>query len=129
MEQDKVLETVINKLDFIPTKDMIIKPLEDEYVEKEITKLVQTGNKDENGYEITDNETTIEKVLTTFKKGIVLALPKGYQWQDENNHPEVGDIVAFPRKAATDFDLFKNSQLVNPYNIVAYIRKDKYFKD
>lgn len=123
MEQNKILETVISKLDYIPTKDIIIKPLEDEYVEKEITKPVQTGKKDENGYEITDSETTKEKVLTTFKKGIVLALPKGYQWQDENNHPEVGDIVAFPRKSAIDFDLFKNSQLVNPYNVVAFIRK------
>lgn len=123
MEQDKILETVIAGLDYIPTKDIIVKPLADEYVEKEITKPVQTGKKDENGYEITDSETTKEKVLTTFKKGIVLALPKGYQWQDENNHPEVGDIIAFPRKSAIDFDLFKDSQLVNPYNVVAFVRK------
>lgn len=123
MEQDKILETVIAGLDYIPTKDIIVKPLADEYVEKEITKPVQTGKKDENGYEITDSETTKEKVLTTFKKGIVLALPKGYQWQDENNHPEVGDIIAFPRKTAIDFDLFKDSQLVNPYSVVAFVRK------
>jgi len=41
---------------------------------------------------------------------------------DEHNHPEVGDIIAYPRKSAIDFDLFKDSQLVNPYNVVAYIK-------
>ena len=70
-----------------------------------------------------------EKVLTTFRKGIVLRLPSGYQWQDENNHPEVGDVVAYPRKASIDFDLFKDSQLVNPYNVVAFVKGEKYFKD
>lgn len=125
----EILQTVLDKLTYIPTKDMIVKPLEDEYVEKEIIKPVYTGKKDENGYEITDSETTTEKVLTTFRKGIVLKLPTGYQWQDENNHPEVGDVVAYPRKQATDFDLFKDSQLVNPYNVVAFIKSDVYFTD
>lgn len=129
MEQDKILETVLAGLDYTPTKDMIVKPLEDEYVEKEIIKPVHTGKKDENGYEITDSETVKEKVLTIFRKGIVLSLPSGYQWTDPDNHPEVGDVVAYPRKSSIDFDLFKDSQLVNPYNVVAYIRKDKYFKD
>lgn len=129
MEQEKILNTVIEKLEYIPIKDMLLKPLKDEYVEKEITKPVQTGKKDENGYEITDSKTVKEKVLTTFKKGVVLALPKGYQWMDEKNHPEVGDVAIYARKSAIDFDLFKDSQLVNPYNVVAYIKKDKYFKD
>lgn len=129
MEQDKILETVLAGLDYTPTKDMIVKPLEDEYVEKEIIKPVHTGKKDENGYEITDSETVKEKVLTTFRKGIVLSLPSGYQWADPDNHPEVGDVVAYPRKASIDFDLFKDSQLVNPYNVVAFVKGEKYFKD
>lgn len=124
-----ILNTVLDGLLFTPTKDMLVKPLEDEYVEKEIIKPVDTGKKDEHGYEISDTETVKEKVLTTFKKGIVLSLPKGYQWPDENNHPEVGDVVAYPRKAAIDFDLFKDSQLVNPYNVVAYVNGERYLKD
>lgn len=117
---DKILETVITNMKYIPTKDMIVKPLADEYVEKEIIKPVETGNKDSDGYNITDTETVKEKVLTTFKKGIVLRLPEGYQWQSEH-HPQVGDTVIFPRKSAIDFDVFKDSQLVNPYNVVAFI--------
>lgn len=127
--QQDILKTVIDGLVYIPTKDMIVKPLEDEYVEKEIIKPVETGKKDENGYDINDTETVKEKVLTTFRKGIVLRLPSGYQWQDENNHPEVGDVVAYSRKASINFDLFKDSQLVNPYNVVAFVKGEKYFKD
>ena len=50
--QHDILKTVIDGLVYIPTKDMIVKPLEDEYVEKEIIKPVETGKKDENGYDI-----------------------------------------------------------------------------
>ena len=75
--QQDILKTVIDGLMYIPTKDMIVKPLEDEYVEKEIIKPVETGKKDENGYDINDTETVKEKVLTTFRKGIVLRLPAG----------------------------------------------------
>ena len=122
---DKVLETVLSKLEYIPTKEIIVKPLEDVYVEKEIIKPVDTGKKDSNGYDISDTETVKEKVLATFKKGIVLSIPSGYEWQDKNNHPEVGDTIVYARKHAIDFDLFKDTQLINPYNVVAYIKGNK----
>lgn len=122
--EDKILlDQVLEKLDYEVCKDMLVKPLPDEYIEKEIVKPVDTGMKDTDGYTMSDTETVKETVLTTFKKGIVLRIPSKYTWMDENNHPEVGDIVAYPRKSAIDFDLFKDSQLVNPYNIVAFIKK------
>lgn len=123
IEDKALLDTVLSKLEFQFCKDMLVKPLEDEYVEKEITKPVNTGEVDENGYQITDSETVVEKVPTIFKRGIVLAIPSGYQWQDAENHPEVGDIVAYPRKSAIDFDLFKDSQLINPYNVIGFAKK------
>lgn len=122
-EDKALLDTVLSKLEFRFCKDMLVKPMPDEYVEKEIVKPINTGETDENGYQITDSETVTEKVPTVFKQGIVLAIPAGYQWPDENNHPEVGDIVAYPRKSSIDFDLFKDSQLVNPYNVVGFIKK------
>jgi hypothetical protein len=122
--EDKILlDQVLEKLDYEVCKDMLVKPLPDEYIEKEIVKPVDTGMKDTDGYTMSDTETVKETVLTTFKKGIVLRIPSNYTWMDANNHPEVGDIVAYPRKSAIDFDLFKDSQLVNPYNIVAFIKK------
>lgn len=122
-EDKELLNTVLSKLEFQFIKDILVKPLPEEYVEKEITKPINTGETDENGYQITDSETVTEKVPTTFKKGIVLAIPANYQWTDPNNHPEVGDIIAYSRKSTIDFDLFKDSQLVNPYNVVAFIKK------
>ena len=116
---DKVLETVLSKLDYIPTKDILVKPLEEVYVEKEIIKPVDTGKKDSDGYNINDTETVKEKVLATFKKGIVLSIPSGYEWQDKDNHPEVGDTIVYARKHAIDFDLFKDSQLVKTYDVIA----------
>lgn len=121
--EDKILETVLDNLEYSFCKDMLVKPLADEYVEKEIVKPVITG-KDKDNMDLNDTEVSKEKVLTTFRKGIVLATPPGYQWLDADNHPEVGDIVAYPRKTAIDFDLYKTSQLINPYNVVAFIKKN-----
>lgn len=122
-EDKELLNTVLSKLEFQFIKDILVKPLPEEYIEKEITKPINTGETDENGYQITDSETVTEKVPTIFKKGIVLAIPVNCQWTDPNNHPEVGDIIAYSRKSTIDFDLFKDSQLVNPYNVVAFIKK------
>lgn len=121
-EDKNLLDSVLSKLEFQFCKDILVKPLPEEYVEKEITKPINTGEVDENGYQITDNETVVEKVPTTFKKGIVLSIPAGYEWSNPDHHPEVGDIVAYSRKSTIDFDLFKDSQLVNPYNVVAFIK-------
>lgn len=121
-EEASLIESVVNKLEYNFTRDILVKPLPEEYVEKEIINPIPTGNKDEDGVEEFDSEKSIEKVPTTFKKGIVLAIPSGYEWQDKDNHPEVGDIIAYPRKTAIDFDLFKDSQIVNPYNVVAFIK-------
>ena len=80
--QHDILKTVIDGLVYIPTKDMIVKPLEDEYVEKEIIKPVETGKKDENGYDINDTETVKEKVLTT-SQALNLLKQRGYFIKDD----------------------------------------------
>lgn len=118
----QLLKTVTDKLPYILCKNMLVKPLPEEYIEKEISKPIETGNKDEEGIEVFDTTIAVEKVPTTFRKGIVLAIPTGYEWQDKDNHPEVGDIVIYQQRASAHFDLFKDSQLVNPYNVEAFIK-------
>ena len=122
-EQKELLNTVLSKLEYKFTKEALVKPLPHETVEKDIGKPVDTGKKDADGYTISDSETVKETVLTNFRKGILLAIPSSYEWQNDN-HPEVGDIVVYSRRAGIDFDLFKDSQLVRPYDIVAYIKQD-----
>lgn len=123
-DKDKILlNQVIDKVEYTFTRDILVKPLPEEFVEKEITEPVVTGKKDKDGIDVYETKTEVKKVPTNFKKGIVLAIPTGYEWQDKENHPEVGDLVAYPSKVAASFDLFKDSQLVNPYNVVAFIRR------
>lgn len=124
-KDNMLLDQVLEKVEYSFTRDILVKPLPEEYIEKEISEPVPTGKKDVDGIDKYDTKTEVKKVPTTFRKGIVLAIPSNYEWQDKENHPEVGDIVAYPSKAAAHFDLFKDSQLVNPYNVVAFISKNK----
>lgn len=121
LEDKALLETALKNMNYVLTKDMLVKPLPEEFVEKEIVNKVSTGTFDEDGIEIFDSEKKMQTVETVFKKGIVLALPEGYNWPSDN-HPEVGDTVAYPGRSSANFDLFKDSQLVNPYNVVAFIK-------
>lgn len=123
-DKDKILlKQVVEKVEYTFTRDILVKPLPEEFVEKEITEPVATGKKDKDGIDQYETKSEIKKVPTYFRKGVVLAIPTGYEWQDKDNHPEVGDLVAYPNKVATSFDLFKDSQLVNPYNVVAFIKQ------
>ena len=35
---------------------------------------------------------------------------------------KVGNLIVYPSKFAKDFDLFKDSQLVKPYDVVALVK-------
>lgn len=120
---EMLLKQVVDKIEYTFTRDILVKPLPEEYVEREITEPVATGKKDKDGIDKYETKTEVKKVPTTFRKGIVLAIPTGYEWQDKDNHPEVGDLIAYPSKMTAPFDLFKDSQLVNPYNVVAFIKR------
>ena len=62
-----------------------------------------------------DEKTETKEVESEWATGIVLALPSSYK-EDELN---IGDKVVYNKKFAKDFDLFKNSQLVKTYDIIA----------
>jgi hypothetical protein len=76
--------------------------------------------------EVKDYEKTrlvTKEVESNFRKGIVLSLPScldtvGLASLDY----EVGSTVVFPKKFAIEFDLFKDSLLVKPYDIVAVVK-------
>ena len=116
--EDKVLETVINGIGYTPLKDVLVKPLEPIKLKKEITEAVGTGEKDVAGYEKFETKTEVKEVESEWRLGIVLAIPESLNITDF----KVGDTIVFNKKFAKDFDLFKDSQLVKPYDIIA--RKD-----
>lgn len=115
--EDKVLETVINGLEFQFTKDVLVKPLPAVKVNKEITEQIPTGEKDENGYQTYDTKTEVKEVDSEWSTGIVLSLPT--DTSTDLFSFKVGDTVVYNKKFAKDFDLFKDSQLVKAYDIIA----------
>lgn len=114
-DEDKILETVLNRLNYKFLKDVLVKPLEPVMVTKEFTEQVPTGEKDEEGYNKYETKTETKEVESEWATGIVLALPSSYK-EDELN---IADKVVYNKKFAKDFDLFKNSQLVKTYDVIA----------
>ena len=108
------LDTVINSLEYIPVKDILVKPLDPIKVTKEIVEQVPTGKKDENGFEEYETKTEVKEVTSDFSKGIIIAIPV-----DITTDLTVGNVIVYPTKFAKDFDLFKDSQLVKPFDVIA----------
>lgn len=113
--EDKVLETIVNGLEYAPLRDVLVKPLEPIMLTKEVTEAIGTGEKDIDGYEKFETKTEVKEVESEWKMGIVLSIPDAFK--DDNF--EVGDTIVYNKKFAKDFDLFKDSQLVKAYDIVA----------
>lgn len=113
--EDKVLETVINGLEYNMLKDVWVKPLEPVMVTKEFTEQIPTGVVDEEGYNQYETKTETKEVESDFAKGVVLQLPLSIGDQEF----KVGDTVVYNKKFAKDFDLFKDSQLVKAFDIIA----------
>ena len=121
IDQDKVLDDVINKIDYTMIKDILVKPLDTPKVMKHIVEQIPTDKVDEETkatiYETKESD---KEVDSAFRKGIVLRLPSN---MPDNSPIEVGDIVVFPYKFSIDFDLFKDSMLVKPYDVIALTKR------
>lgn len=129
--QDKILlDQVVSGIPYTFVREMLVKPLEDVYITREVERPKKTGELDESGYEITENVKEEVTEITNFKEGIVLKESGSYNWVDGKGNPlaeefipRVGDTVVYSRRQCVYFDLFKDSELVNPYNVVAVIKK------
>lgn len=114
---DKVLETVIEGLEYTFEKDILVKPLEPVMIAKEYEEQIPTGEQDEEGFNKYEVKKHTKEVESDFAKGIVLALPTSVECT-----VSVGNIIVYPKKFAKDFDLFKDSQLIKPYDVVAKVK-------
>lgn len=114
---DKVLETVIEGIEFTFEKDILVKPLEPVMITKEYEEQIPTGETDEEGFNKYEVKKHSKEIESDFARGIVLAVPTQVE-----SSIKLGDTVVYPKKFAKDFDLFKDSQLVKPYDIVAKVK-------
>lgn len=97
-------------------KDILVKPLPTIMVEKVVVKQVLTGEQDEDGNSLYETKEEKETVESNYETGVVLALPTTY-----TGTIDVGDTIVYNRKFAIDFDLYKTSKLVKPYDVIAKI--------
>lgn len=113
---DKLVESVAKSVKYKFEKDFLVKPLDPVMIKKTYTEQIPNGKKDEEGNNLYDTKDTVKEVESDFEKGIVLSIPHVY-----DGSITLGDTVVYPKKFAKEFDLFKNSKLVKPYDIVAVV--------
>lgn len=113
-DEDKVLETVINGIEYKPLRDILLKPLEAKLIKKIIKTPIPTGEMDETSgamkYDVKEEEKEME---ADFREGVVLRLPIDYE-----GPIQVGDIVVFHKNSAAYFDLFKDSMIIHPQAVM-----------
>lgn len=131
VDPNEVLLADVNaRIPYTFIRECLVKPMPDEYVEKVIEEPTFTGVVDEkDGIPVSDVKEEVKKVKTDYKKGVLLKVPTGHKWIDtkgeimhEDLVPKAGDIVVYLRPAARHFDLFRDTELVNPFNIVAFTK-------
>lgn len=133
LEDTKKLAKSIEKgIRFELAKEFLVKPLPRKKIKKSFVVPVksetQTG-KDKNGVDAVDYDTAeeVKEVDSMYSEGVVLKVPITYisQKNDEkfnDNLPdiEVGDVIVY--NYGKYFDLFKDTQIVSMYDIVAVER-------
>ena len=128
VDQKILAQDVSEKIPFETPRSFLIKPLDPIMVEKEFSKPIpENTTKDANGIEATDYsevETEIKTVEANIQKGIVLKVLHEYKTMQERPDSiivkiEVGDVVYYKKPYAQPFDAFKDSMLLNPYDIIA----------
>ena len=116
VSNEKLLEIILERLEYSPVKDVLVKPLAPITLKKIKNVPVQTDELDEDGKPLMKMEEQEVEVESIFREGVVLANPSNVQLDEAI---KVGAIVVFNHKFNTiEFDLFKDSVLVKPYDIL-----------
>ena len=117
---DKLAKDVSENIEYAMAKDFLVKPLEPTMVTKEFKVPVTKDKKNDDGIEVNDYDdvaTETKEVESNFAKGIILKVPAS--WTEDNF--KIGDTIVYNKKFSVEFDLFKNSVLVKPYDIIATV--------
>ncbi len=115
---DEVLANVVNGgVGYNMVKDILVKPLPVTKLLRVVNVPTKTDEVDEEGQPIMEMKQEEVEVDSSFRTGIVIALPPSGVPEGIN----VGTKVVYPNKYAMEFDLFKDSVLIKHYDIVATI--------
>lgn len=115
-----IAESLQDGIGFDMIRDTLIKPLAPVMLKREFEVPIvkeQTVEDGENINEFEETKKEIREVESNFATGIILKMPTGQsslEWSFK-----VGDTVCYNKRFAVEFDLFKDSVLVKPYDIIA----------
>lgn len=125
-DQTKVAEDVSNHIKYDTLTKFLVKPMPLKKIQKEFIVPVpvsKEAKKDENGVkavEFDEVRKETREVDADYREGIVLKVPHSYTQGDI----KVGDTIAYPNRAAQYFDLVKDTQIINIYDVVAVVNND-----
>lgn len=134
-EDQELLDYISNKIPYQPVNGILIKPLPIEYVERTVIKqktiddAIAYNSKKKKKNEVVDDELpdnferVIEKGASGTRNGRIIKLPKG-TLPPYLSDLKIGDVVSYVSNTALPFELFRDSVIVMPFNIVAIYTDD-----
>lgn len=126
-DDHKIAEDLNKKVTYTFIRQFLVKPLPLKKVKKEFSTPVTKDVTKKDGVEAADyDDVKVEtkEVDSDWREGVVIKVPSEYQKLMENKTVESiipGDTIVYRDRCAQYFDLYKDSQLVAPYDIVAKV--------
>lgn len=126
-DDHKIAEDLNKKVTYTFIRQFLVKPLPLKKVKKEFSTPVTKDVTKKDGVEAADyDDVKVEtkEVDSDWREGVVIKVPTEYQKMIENKTVETiipGDTIVYRDRCAQYFDLYKDSQLISPYDIIAKV--------
>lgn len=116
-----IAQSISDGLKYSFLKDLLVKPLPPQMIEKVVTTQIPTGETDEAGFNLYETKEEIKSEEADYREGIVISLPSTLD--PSTLGFGIGDTVVFHKRYPAYFDLFKDSMIIKPYDVIAVIKK------
>lgn len=116
-----IAQSISDGLKYSFLKDLLVKPLPVQMIEKVVTTQIPTGETDEAGFNLYETKEEIKSEEADYREGIVISLPSTLD--PSTLGFGIGDTVVFHKRYPAYFDLFKDSMIIKPYDVIAVIKK------
>lgn len=126
-DDHKIAEDLNKKVTYTFIRQFLVKPLPLKKVKKEFSTPVTKDVTKKDGVEAADYDNVkveTKEVDSDWREGVVIKVPTEYQKMIESKTVESiipGDTIVYRDRCAQYFDLYKDSQLVAPYDIIAKV--------
>ena len=116
-----IAQSINDGLKYSFLKDLLVKPLPVQMIDKVVTTQIPTGETDEAGFNLYETKEEIKSEEADYREGIVISLPSTLD--PSTLGFGIGDTVVFHKRYPAYFDLFRDSMIIKPYDVIAVIKK------